>query len=625
MRIFYPYDLECYPNFFSCTIRSDISDEKWVYEISPRKNQGVELFRMLCLIKETSGRMVGFNNIFYDYKLLHEIIKKRGVISYKTIYEKNKQLFNCDDPFEHNIWESDVFVNQVDLFKIHHFDNKGVGLKELQFNMRMDNIQELPYKPGTFLVPHQMDEILTYNDNDVIATKMFLQHSKKSIKFRDDLSARDGKDYTNYNDGKIGKSQFIASVMKEGVECYDYSSGRKRPIQTLRPSISLIDIIFPCIKFEDPEFNRILNYFKSKTITETKGVFKGLNCQFKGVTFSFGLGGIHASIDSEILYSDDHDVIIDMDVKSYYPSLSAVNDIYPAHIGPTFCLVNKRLFNDRLKFPKSTHPVENFACKLGMNASYGDTNAQHSCLYDPAHTMTTTVNGQLFLCMLAECCAKIHGLRIIQANTDGITVKLPRCNLPELWKAKQEWEQMTKLELESNEYSRMFIRDVNSYIAEYESGELKRIGAYKYGDDLDWSKDFGGQVIAKAAEHALVKGGDIRKFIYAHRDKYDFMMRAKVDKKCRLEIRFPNGKVNELQRITRYYVSKNGGQLVKIMPPLPKKLKIDPKSPEREERIEAGQMVETCNNIREYGSGAINYEYYIREAKKLVDPLRQPK
>lgn len=46
--------------------------------------------------------------------------------------------------------------------------------------------------------------------------------------------------------------------------------------------------------------------------------------------------------------------------------------------------------------------------------------------------MSITLNGQLLLCVLAENLIKISGLTLIQINTDGVTVRLPRSEMHHL-------------------------------------------------------------------------------------------------------------------------------------------------------------------------------------------------
>ena len=69
------------------------------------------------------------------------------------LYEKAMSIIKSDDRFAGIIYPSDRHVPQVDLYKIHHFDNKArtTSLKALEFNMRMDNISDLPFPsaPGS--------------------------------------------------------------------------------------------------------------------------------------------------------------------------------------------------------------------------------------------------------------------------------------------------------------------------------------------------------------------------------------------------------------------------------------------------------------------------------------------
>jgi hypothetical protein len=82
--------------------------------------------------------------------------------------------------------------------------------------------------------------------------------------------------------------------------------------------------------------------------------------------------------------------------------------------------------------------------------------------------MTITINGQLSLCLLAERLMEIERLEILQVNTDGITVRLPRSSRAEYDVVCEAWQKQVGLQLEYAEYSKMFIKDCNNYIAVYE-------------------------------------------------------------------------------------------------------------------------------------------------------------
>jgi len=260
-----------------------------------------------------------------------------------------------------------------------------------------------------------------------------------------------------------------------------------------------------------------------------------------------------------------------------------------------------------------------------LNGVYGDSNNKYSPFYDPAYTMAITINGQLLLCLLAEWLLTIPDLTMIQVNTDGLTVRVPRQAADSVMFIAQCWEQQTGLELERADYSRMLIRDVNNYIAEYEGGNLKRKGAYCYGDDLGWNQNFSSQVVAIAAEAALVHGTPVADTVNNHTDMMDFMKRTKVPRSSRLMLEYGTSPEasERLQNITRYYVSNGGGQLMKIMPPTPAQLKKDTSAPERRISVDAGWMVTPCNDLGRHVIGDLNLDYYISEAEKLVQPLIQ--
>ena len=452
-------------------------------------------------MRQQNALMVGFNNIGFDYPVVHALIQMgQGVAS--VLYDKAQAIFDTQDNnrWQHTVYRSDWFVDQLDLFKIHHFDNKArtTSLKLLEFNMRSDNIEDLPYTPGTKLTFEQTQKLKQYNQHDVKETKRFYKHTLDMIHFREQLTEKYQRDFMNHNDTKIGKDYFVMRLEDAGVQCFEYAGGRRQPRQTPRPQIALKDAIFPWISFEQPEFNRVMKWLKSQVITETKGVFKDLSAQINGFEFVFGLGGIHGSVESEILESDDENVIIDLDVTSYYPSLAISNRLFPEHLSDTFCEVYQNLKEQRVNYPKGT--AENAMLKLALNGVYGDSNNKFSVFYDPLFTMTITLNGQLLLCLLAEQLLKINGLRLIQINTDGLTVMINRSQIEQLQHVRRSWEQQTKLELEEAVYSRMFIRDVNNYIAEYEGGGVKRKGAYEY--KLAWHQNASALVIPKVAERS---------------------------------------------------------------------------------------------------------------------------
>jgi hypothetical protein len=469
--------------------------------------------------------------------------------------------------------------------------------------MRADNVSDLRFPVGTVLTREQTQVLKDYNAHDVTMTKRFYQESLEMIAFRDKLTAKHGRDFMNHSDVKIGKEIFQMELEKVGVSCYKYGPNGREPMQTKRPVIRMAECIPSFIKFSNPEFNRVLEFFRAQVVTETKGVFKDLTAHVGGLEFVFGTGGIHASVENKVFQANDEWMILDIDVTSLYPSIAIEQGYYPEHLGKQFVEVYRRLREQRVSYKKGT--PENAALKLALNGVYGASNDPYSVFYDPLFTMKVTVSGQLMLAMLVEGLLEITDLQIIQANTDGITMYVNRSMVD--WVKQRicvEWEKLTKLNLESVEYSRMIIRDCNNYIAVGVDGKVKRKGVYEY--EMEWHQNHSALVIAKVAEKVLVEGVPIRETVMNWPDKMDFMLRVKVPRTSHLL-----WGDTRVQNTCRYYVAVGGGPLTKVMPPLAKK-------PDQWRRIgvESGWTVCVCNDIA-HAVLPIDYDYYVDQVEKL--------
>lgn len=666
-------DIETFPNCFTLSMECLFNDTKATWEISHFRDDRRELLQWLQWFAQTQTPMFGFNSVHFDYPVIHYLFHNPQA-TVEQIYEKAMQIITSNDKFGNTIWEKDRFSPQIDIFKIYHFDNraKTTSLKALQINMRTSSVVDMPVAVGTILTKWQIDNLLIpYNQHDVSETKQFILFSMDAIKFRLDLVEKFGNDVMNWPDTKIG-----AKILEQrlGDElCYDRSSGRKMMRQSPRSKIALRDIIFPYIGFNNPEFIRIHEYLKQQILTadeintfgydsspgqiRTKGVFTGLKAHVGGIDFYFGTGGIHGSVSAQRIVATEDWLIRDIDVASLYPSIAIVNRLAPEHLGERFVDEYARLPQERKEWQKKKGKkcVEANSLKLASNGTYGNTNSIYSVFYDPKFTMTITVNGQLLLCMLAEWLMTVPTFRIIQINTDGITYQIHRDYEPQTAEICKKWEAYTLLVLEDVNYTRMFIRDVNNYIAEAADGSLKTKGAYWSPDPLNyaesisttqppsWHKDLGNTISIRAAVAAMIYNVPPELFIKTSTNPFDFMCRIKVGRSDNL---LYNGQ--PIQRTTRYYVSTDGAPLIKTAPPVGtdgtyKKAngitdgeynrimaetrgqwdarvctKNKSKYESRETAIQAGYNVTICNNIEDFKFSNINYEWYVSEAKKLI-------
>ena len=654
------FDIETTVSAFTMNCQGLYSDLDMTFEISVYRDDRVALLAWFDHWQKHQTLLVGYNNVFFDYPVLH-FIKNNSDCSVTDIYECAQDRIKDHTNFG-IVLQSDRFAPQLDLLKMMHFDNqaKRTSLKALEFAMRSESVLEMPLPFDQPMSSDQvLDVLIPYNKWDVAQTKKFALYNIDAIKFRIDLSATLKGDVLNFSDSKIG-SKILEQRLGDKL-CYTWESGRKEPRRTPRATIPLADIIFPYIEFQNAEFNRILTWMRLQTLSEdevtgrlrTKGVFTDVKASVGGIDFHFGTGGIHGSVSAQRIEADAEWAIVDIDVASLYPNIAIVNGLYPEHLGEAFVAEYAKLPKERKEWQakKGKKCSEANLLKLASNGSYGNSNNEHSFLYDPRFTMQITLNGQLMLCMLAEFLLTVASVQLLQINTDGITYRIHRSQMRHAEIVRDIWMRKTRLVLEEAQYEKVWLRDVNSYCALGVDGSLKQKGAFwwprVFPDDISnaqppaWHKDLGGQIIVMAAVEHMTKGADIERFIYSHRDPFDFMLRAKVDRSSELWI----GDQKQ-QRLCRYYMATNGGAMKKVSPPTGEPgtfkrkngisdlewsrrpvdgswlesvhTKNKSKYETREMQIEAGHLVASCNLASDFSWQNLNYDWYVSQARKLV-------
>jgi hypothetical protein len=257
----------------------------------------------------------------------------------------------------------------------------------------------------------------------------------------------------------------------------------------------------------------------------------------------------------------------------------------------------------------------NEAIKLALNGAYGQSNAEHSFFHDPKFLLQITLNGQLLLCMLISWIIEQEpNATILQANTDGITVHIRSDRRHVIEECVERWCDMTKLVMEYAHYQEMYIRDVNSYLGIFTNGEIKAKGAYV--TNPEWHQDHSALVIPKAAQQILRYGGKIDETVMNWSDIMDFMILAKVNRSTTLNYVI-DGVDHPIQGTNRVIVTRNGGELVKLMPPTEKMIE-EGKTSNRRIGMLKDRFVTVANDLSCMDTFDIDYSYYIDGVEKLV-------
>ena len=426
-------DYETLCNLFCGVFKHYKTEETKIFVIHKSKDDRKSFIDFLNQNIKNKEYHISFNGLEFDSQISHWFIDNQETILKTPIDELIKLIYNeAQDTIKRSnnkefskYPEWKMLISQIDVFKLNHWDNpaKRSSLKWIEYTMDWDNILDMP-------IPHNkeinsvedINMIIKYCINDVLATKEIYNRSKSLIQLRMQLSKEYNINLFNASEPRISKELFGFYLSKE----LDIPKYELKKMRTFRSVIKLKNIILPYISFKTAEFKLLLERFKTVELNplNMKGSFK-YSVKYKGVKTNFGLGGVHGANNTGIYKPNEGEIIMSSDVVSFYPNLAIKNQWSPAHLPKKqFSELYEWFFEERKKINKKD-PM-NYVYKIILNSTYGLSNDKNSFLYDPEFTMRITVNGQLTLMMLYEMIMeRIPEARAIMQNTDGIETIIP--------------------------------------------------------------------------------------------------------------------------------------------------------------------------------------------------------
>jgi hypothetical protein len=658
------YDVETLATCFLIVLHDVDSGKRVCYKISKYQHDWSKMKNHFNHMIKKGYYFVGFNSHKFDAQVMTFVLEEERTAEQIYAYAQYIITMPQADKYEKLLPEWKLLYNDVDIMMVHHFDNKNkmTYLKWLEYAMRMADIQEMPIHHSVNTTEEQEQLIEEYCNYDIDATLKFFLDSKDEMDLRIALRDKFGINCLSYNNGKIGMTILLKKYCEKiGKQPYEIS----REKGTFRKAIPMKNLIYPFIEFKTPEFNWVLDNFKrevwsfEKEAKEKKKKDKGLftlsyKQSKKAYGYVYGYGGLHQCIQPGVYEEDDYFCIKDADVSSLYPSIPIayllyLQDkypdswrdelekrnspvIYPEHLGIEVLQVYKEDIVDyrlaeKQKPKKEQDKIIISGYKEAANIPYGKSGDVTSWFYSKSYNLTTTINGQLLISMLSEALYDIPECMMLQNNTDGITVKIPRKHLGLYNQICEEFQKKTFLQLEFVDYKKMVIMNVNNYLAVKINGEIKRKGdLFEVYSDFSGTKKYNKNpsflVIPEALQAYFVDGKDYKQFINEHTNLYDFLGGVKRSSEGKKGIGYvtylyeKDGKIEaeEQERVTRYYISKSGGKLVKRFP-----------KDGSETSVVAGWFTKILNTIHEEEIPKIFDDierlYYIKEAEEIIKKI----
>jgi hypothetical protein len=520
-------DTECFPNYWLCkfkNLETGKTKDFELYEGHPLDVDGLKT----VLMKYT---VITFNGINYDFPM----------IAYALSGATNEQLKSANDRiivFGIKSWQfydefdlkpfafiNDSRFDQIDLIEV----APGVAdsLKIYGGRLHTKKMQDLPYDPSDVLTLDQMRPVAEYCGNDIQITLELYAALKRPIELRVKMSEKYGLDLRSKSDAQCAEAVICSEIQKV------MDGPVKRP--QFRAGMKFVYSAPQFISFQTEKLNTVLQRVLNSTfVTQPNGTLTGLDPELSDKTISIcgkeyqlGMGGLH-SCESNTSHKTDLDtILVDRDVRSYYPSIILNCGLFPPHLTELFLKIFKIFVVARLKTKDEGNVDDAESLKVLINGTFGKTNSKYSKLYAPKMMLQITLTGQLASLMLIEALELAH-IPVVSANTDGVVIACPRLFRDKMLEIVSVWEKQTGFETEETPYLMLHTRDVNNYFAVKMNGKIKKIGIFRdyglvEGSEVDLKHSplneiCGESVIAYLRddvplEETISKATDIRKFV----------------------------------------------------------------------------------------------------------------
>lgn len=251
-----------------------------------------------------------------------------------------------------------------------------------------------------------------------------------------------------------------------------------------------------------------------------------LDTEICGLTHTIAWGGIHAGKKQYNYKCKPYEIILDIDVDQLYPTLMIQYGLLSRAVEEPERF--KNVLETSLRLKREGKKKEREPYKRICNITYGAEGDKFNPMYDPLHRNLVCVFGQVLIIDLLE---KIEDLiELLQSNTDGIFVKLDKRNVPELKRRVEAWEKRTGLKMSYDEFTAMYAKDVNNYVAVRADGTYHSKGAYvKELNDLDYDLP----IVNEAVKNYILYGYSVEDTVLGCREFRKFQKIVKLSSKYR--------------------------------------------------------------------------------------------
>ena len=604
------FDLEILTNFVSVVLYNPYT-YKWdvAYDLN---TTATNVRNTLLQYNQPGTTMVGFNNSLFDDPLVGYILAKEQRI--EDLYQIAQDLISAGN--NRQLYQSNVFkyrpkikYNSIDLLMLQNPVDR-VSLKKYMISLNAPRIQDMPIDHTHLVQQDEVEEIISYNKNDVYGTSMLFVSQYDEIMLRYRIRETYGVyDVLSSCRSRLAK-QLLAKMYEKqsGIPYYEFKNW-----QTTYEELSFADCIHPKVQFKSKNLNDLVDKIKQQKFTDMSKKIKFEQHVLIGNTkYTVATGGLHSEHNPTILKSTSNIKLWDWDFGSYYPFLMLTLEIFPKHLGKQILTLLNTIVMERINAKQMKDYTVADTLKIVVNSVYGLLKYQFGWFFDPKALYSVTLNGQLFILMIIESLEN-RGIPVVYANTDGWMAKCPVNKIEEMKTLMSKWSGYFDIPLEDEPIDKMLLRDVNNYSLITTNGTFKQKGEFIIKPKL--GKSYNAPIIALAIHEWFYNNVKLEETITQCDDVSMFFMTQNVDKsKFVIEyhtIEDHQIAIKQLQYTNRYIAARglDSGVLYKRH-----------KETDALENMLAQSQVYIMNDWdmkKPFESYPLNIQYYIARAEKM--------
>ncbi len=172
MRTNYVMDYETLKNCFIAVFEDVKSDNKEIFVCHESRNDIFDLITFLEHNIAYNEWHISFNGLAFDAQITQHIIKNKQMLLASNgdkiarfLYHKAQDVINRQNRGEFPEFKpKQIKINQIDLFKLNHWDNpaKKSSLKWIQYTMDWTNIVDMPIHHTKEITAEEVDTVISY-------------------------------------------------------------------------------------------------------------------------------------------------------------------------------------------------------------------------------------------------------------------------------------------------------------------------------------------------------------------------------------------------------------------------------------------------------------------------------